>query len=52
MPNISPEDEWFVSVRDENNSFVLWVVGIAGRDAYMRDFVVCVYCTVSSSYYR
>ena len=26
------------------NSFVLWDVGIAGRDAYVRDSVVCVWC--------
>ena len=32
-----------MSVREEKNSFVLWVVGIAGRDAYVRDFVVCVW---------
>ena len=25
------------------NSFVLWDVGIAGRDAYVRDSVVCVW---------
>ena len=50
--NKSPKDESFVSVREEKNSFVLWVVGIAGRDAYVRDFVVRVYSTVSSSYYR
>ena len=24
----------------EENSFVLWVVGIAGRHSYVRDFVV------------
>ena len=41
-----------MSVREEKNSFVLWVVGIAGRDAYVRDFVVCAYCIISSSYYR
>ena len=29
-----------MSVREEKNSFVLWEVGIAGRDAYVRDFVV------------
>ena len=47
----SPKDESFVSAREENNSFVLWEVGIAGRDAYVRDFVVCVYSIISSSYY-
>jgi hypothetical protein len=52
MPNKSPEDESFVCVREEKNSFVLWVVGIAGRHAYVRDFVVCAYCLISSSYYR
>ena len=50
--NKSPEDESFVCVREEKNSFVLWVVGIAGRHAYVRDFVVCAYCLISSSYYR
>ena len=42
MPNNnkSPKDESFMSVREEKNSFVLWEVGIAGRDAYVRDFVV------------
>ena len=38
----SPKDESFVSVSREN-SFVLWDVGIAGRDAYVRDSVVCVW---------
>ena len=40
----SPKDESFVSASEgrEKNSFVLWVVGIAGRDACVRDFVVCV----------
>ena len=45
--NKSPKDESFVSVREEFvrplGSFVLWVVGIAGRHAYVRDFVVCVW---------
>ena len=30
-------------MREEKNSFVLCVVGIAGRDACVRDFVVCVW---------
>ena len=36
MPNKSPEDESFVCVREEKNSFVLWVVGIAGSSRFRR----------------
>ena len=53
IKNKSPEDESFVSVSEGRGkiSFVLWVVGIAGRHAYVRDFVVCVYSLISGSYY-
>ena len=34
--NKSPEDESFVCVREEKNSFVLWVVGIAGSAGFRR----------------